>query len=403
MGVRTLVAGVATAVLLGAPTAGAETVRIYSSLPLYGDSRPQSEDIVRAMRMALKANDGMAGRFTVDYVSLNDATRKLGFWDPRKVAANARRAASDPRAVAYLGEFNSAATANSLPIINEAGLLQVSPSNTAVGLTRSAGGEPGEPDRYYPTGRRNYGRVVPADHLQAAALGALMVDERCERVYVVAAALPYGSGMAKLVVRRARRLGIETRRGPTIAEDFQAFRRLARKVKRSGADCFFFGGITFFQAPPVFNAVGRAAPRLKLFGPDGLAEFAFGEGLRPGVRKRVRLTNPTLARRDYPAAGRAFFAAFKARYGRFPEPYAIYGYEAMAVALDAIARAGEAGGPSDAGREAIVDAFFATRDRQSVLGTYGIDANGDTTLGAYGVFRVRRDGGIRYDRMVSSG
>jgi branched-chain amino acid transport system substrate-binding protein len=401
---RRLGIGLTMAALLGlAQGAGAETVRIYSSLPLYGPSRPQSEDIVRAMRMALRANDGMAGRFTIDFVSLNDATRRTGFWTAKKVAANARRAAADPAAVAYLGEFNSAATVFSLPILNEAGLLQISPSNTSVGLTRSAGGEPGEPDRYYPTGRRTYGRVVPANHLEARALGALMADERCARVYAVAAAEPYGIGMARLAVRAAHEHGVETRRGPRIGERFEAFRRLARRVKRSDSDCFFFGGPTFLHAPEVFNTVGAANPRLKLFGPDSLAEFEFAHELRPGVRKRVWITNPTLGRRGYPAAGRAFFAAFKARYGHFPEPYAIYGYEAMAVALDAIARAGDAGGPTDAGREAIVDAFFATRNRESVLGTYGIDKHGDTTLSDYGVFRPARGGGITFDRVISSG
>jgi branched-chain amino acid transport system substrate-binding protein len=57
-----------------------------------------------------------------------------------------------------------------------------------------------------------------------------------------------------------------------------------------------------------------------------------------------------------------------------PDPYAIYGYEAMRLALDAIQR-------SQTGENAdVLKALFATKDRQGVLGTYSIDENGDTTL-----------------------
>ena len=55
----------------------------------------------------------------------------------------------------------------------------------------------------------------------------------------------------------------------------------------------------------------------------------------------------------------------------------------MSAVLDAIARAGSRD------RAAVVRAFFATRDRDSVLGRYSIDANGDTTLSTYGVVRIR--------------
>ena len=71
------------------------------------------------------------------------------------------------------------------------------------------------------------------------------------------------------------------------------------------------------------------------------------------------------------------------------------------MALDSIARAGGAAGPTDAGRKAIVDAFFATRGRESVLGTYDIDANGDTTLSDYGAFRPRLGGGFTFDQVIT--
>jgi branched-chain amino acid transport system substrate-binding protein len=142
---------------------------IYSSLPLQGDSRPQSVSVNNGEELALEKAGGKIGKFTINYKKLDDATAAAGKWDPGATSADARKAAQDKSTIAYLGEFNSGSSAISIPILNEAGILQISPSNTAVGLTRSQGADKGEPDKYYPSGKRTYGRVVPADHIQAAA------------------------------------------------------------------------------------------------------------------------------------------------------------------------------------------------------------------------------------------
>src|SRR5919108_229630 len=150
-------------------SSGGSTLTIYSSLPLQGDSRPQSEDVVAGEKLALEEAGGKVGNFTIKYVSLDDATAAAGKWDPAQTSSDARKAAQDKSTIAYLGEFNSGASAISIPILNEANVLQISPSNTYVGLTRAEGADKGEPDKYYPAGKRTYGRVVPADHIQAEA------------------------------------------------------------------------------------------------------------------------------------------------------------------------------------------------------------------------------------------
>ena len=83
----------------------------------------------------------------------------------------------------YIGEFNSGASKVSIPILSEAGVPQISPANTYVGLTTDdPGSEPGEPDKYYPTGDRTYTRIVPKDTIQAAALVTLMKGDGCTKV-----------------------------------------------------------------------------------------------------------------------------------------------------------------------------------------------------------------------------
>jgi branched-chain amino acid transport system substrate-binding protein len=380
---------------------GGSTLTIYSSLPLQGDSRPQSEDVVRGMKLALEQKGGKAGNNTIKYVSLDDATASTGKWEPGQVSSNARKAVGDDNAIAYLGEFNSGASAVSIPIVNEAGILQISPSNTYVGLTREEGAEKGEPAKYYPTGERTYGRVVPADHIQAAAVVSYMKEQGCTNVYILNDKEVYGKGIADQVEKIGGEQGLEVKGNDGIDTKAANFRALADKVKGAGAGCFFFGGITQNKGVQVFKDVAAGSPDIKMFGPDGVAESAFTEKLGTSLEKQTFITNPTLDPKFYPPAAQKFFDDFKAKYGKDPEPYAIYGYEAMSIALLAIESAGDAAKADEAGRKAVVDAFFNTKGRESVLGTYDIDENGDTTLSDYGGYKIE-GGKLVFDKVIKA-
>jgi hypothetical protein len=163
------------------PTHGTRT--IYSSLPLQGVQREQTLDLVRGIKLALKEAGNKAGPFTIKYVSMDDSSTEAGTWTAKKVAANARAAAQDKSTAAYIGQFNSGASAISIPILSDAHVPQISPSNTTVGLTSNEpGAEPGTPQKHYPSGFRNYVRLVPRDTVQGAALATMMQKDGCQRV-----------------------------------------------------------------------------------------------------------------------------------------------------------------------------------------------------------------------------
>jgi branched-chain amino acid transport system substrate-binding protein len=369
----------------GSEGSGGGTLNVYSSLPLQGASRPQSEDVINGIKLALKQKNNKCGDFTIKYESLDDATAAAGKWEPSATAGNARKVAQDDSAIAYLGEFNSGASAISIPITNEAGILQVSPANTALGLTKGgAGAEPGEPDKYYPTGERNYGRVVPIDTIQGAAQAQWMKDEGVQSVYILDDAEVYGKGVAKNTQGSAEKVGIKIAGNDSWDGQASNYRALAAKIKETGADAVFTGGIIDNNAPQLYKDLHAAMPDAKLFGPDGVATVDFSKEIPAEVQAKSYLTAPTLSPDELPPAGQQFYKDYEAEYGEPQneiDPYAVYGYEAMAVVCDAIAQGGD-------DRKAVIDAFFSTKGRESPLGSYDIDPDGDTTLSDYGGYKA---------------
>ena len=190
------------------------------------------EDVINGIKLALKEHGSKAGGFTIKYMSLDDSTAAEGKWDAGQTKSNARKVAQDDKAIAYIGEFNSGASANSIPTTNEAGILQVSPSNTALGLTKSGdGADAGEPDKYYPTGKRTYGRVVPIDTIQGAAQAQYMKDEGVTSVYILNDKEVYGLGVAANTKSAVEKLGIKVAGEDGWDGKAANYRALASKIK----------------------------------------------------------------------------------------------------------------------------------------------------------------------------
>ena len=373
---------------------GANTIDIYSSLPLQGASTAQTNPMVNGIKLALAEAGGKAGQWTVNYQSLDDSTAAAGKWDPGQTAANARKVATDPKAVYYIGEFNSGASEVSIPILNQGGIPQVSPANTYVGLTLNVppASPPGEPQKYYPTGTRTFLRIVPTDSIQAASDLTAMKSAGCTKVAVANDKEAYGAGLATLLELEKGFYGVTITSNTGIDPTAPNFRSYASTIQGQGADCFFFAGIVSNGAVQITKDVHSAIPTAKVFGGDGVCTDSYTSAAKGGVPASLYpLTECTVATLDLAAypGGKTFLAAYKAKYGTSnPDPYAIYGYEVMKLGLDTIKSLGAQGNS----KSAVLKALFATTARQSVLGVYGFDKNGDTTLKSYGLYKVGSNG-----------
>jgi branched-chain amino acid transport system substrate-binding protein len=211
--------------------AAGSQLAIYSSLPLQGPEAQASEQIVNGEKLALADARGRAGDFKVGYLSLDDANPTTGQWSPGVTATNAKTAADDTSTIAYLGDYDSGATAVSLPLINAAGILQLSPASPYVGLTSSLDAGQDEPERFYPTGRRTFARLQPGDPAQAVAQAQLMGLLGVHSVYVLDDQGAFEMPLADIVAREAGRAGI--RSWPMTVSPQRLVRRLPARSKRS--------------------------------------------------------------------------------------------------------------------------------------------------------------------------
>jgi branched-chain amino acid transport system substrate-binding protein len=380
----------------GGEGGGAPTVKLVSDLPLQGSSRIETVSMVNAIKLALEQRNYKAGDIKIEYESMDDATAQAGQWDEAKCAENAQKAAQDEEVVGWIGPFNSGCAAVEIPILNEAQLGMISPANTYIGLTKPSP-DPSEPEKYYPTGERNYSRVIVADDKQGAAGAKLMEQQGFESVYILDDKETYGKGLADEVQKYAEEIGIEILGREGIDGSAPNYRSLMNKIKQTDPDAIYFGGIIENNAGQLVKdkvGAGMSNDDVAFIGPDGIYIDTFiSQGGTAAERSYV--TFGGLPPSQLSAEGQEFVEQFEKKYGEV-HAYTAYAYEAANVMLEAIERAGEDG---EVDREEVVQEIFATKDYEGVLGTWGFDEDGDTTLTELSVVRVV-NGEFELDRIL---
>lgn len=338
-----------------------DTLTVYSSLPLQGPLGELGRDVLRAEKLALSEAGGRSGAYNVSFVSLDSSDGETGRWDPGKVAANARRAVQTANTIAYLGELEAGASAVSVPILNEGGLLQVSPRDTYGGLTERLGR--GEPEKYYPSGRENFARNVPPGNEQVALLVRAMRDQGVRRLVLADDRRLNGQMLGDDLVRAATTAGIEVVRRLRLDAGGDVPESFGEDVLGERPDAFLYAGAFSDFAVGALRAVHAAGPSVRLFGTDDLAIAPELPRAIGSAGERLQLTGID------PATTADFARRFEAAYGERPDRQAILGYRAMQLVLEAVERAGEGA------------------DRRSVVVRDGMEAAG-TPLATYVRYRI---------------
>jgi DNA-binding SARP family transcriptional activator/ABC-type branched-subunit amino acid transport system substrate-binding protein len=365
---------------------GRADVLVVSDLPLQGDTRLSSVQMAQAITFVLREHRFRAGRFRIAYQSCDDAVASSGIYDDAKCVANGRAYAQDRDVAGVIGTFHSGCTERMLPELNRAAggpVPMVSPLNTYVGLTRPAE-KPGLLSTFYPTGQRNFVRVIPPDDVQAGALARLAHDRGDRRAFV----LDNGEGGYSVLVARAfttaaRRLGITVAGSGRWDPEAPSFPRLVDRVAAARPDAVLIAGFADDATGRLIRLLRhRLGPDVDLMGPDGLGPAPLLMHVAGPAAKGVFIGYTGVPVPDLPPAGARFFARFaRTQSGVEIEPTAIYAAEATEVMLDAIAR-------SDGTRGSVLRQLFRTRLRGSLVGDVSFDPNGDAEQARVTVLRV---------------
>jgi branched-chain amino acid transport system substrate-binding protein len=377
---------------------------IVSDLPLGGRSilHLSAAQLSQAILFSLRRHGFRAGRFAIGYQACDDYnvayTSSANFW--ARCRPNARAYAANPSVVAVIGPFNSPCASREIAVANRARggpLAMISPAATSVGLThRAPGSQPGEPGIYYPTGLRNFVRIVPSDDVQGAADAMLARRLGLRRLFVAHdgfRALPYGVGIAKSFEVSASRLGLQVvgsrawplPQGPRAATaNRPAIAAFVRTIASTHPDGVFLGGVEEDPSvPPLIHRLRRALPRIQLIAPDAFAFFPqLVRDVGPAVEGMI-VSQPEIAPSLLRGPGHRFAAEFGRQIGGTFYPWTAYGAQAADVLLDAIAS-------SDGTRPSVTRSLFRTRVRNGLIGSFSFTPSGDTTAGSVTMIRVER-------------
>jgi branched-chain amino acid transport system substrate-binding protein len=344
--------------------------------------------MTKAIAYELNANGWKAGKYKIGYQSCDDSTASAGKWDPAKCSANAGVYARNKSVIGVLGTFNSGCAEIEVPITNRAGLQYVSPANTYIGLTHKPA-LPGEPQKYYPTGKRTYARVVAADDFQGAADVLQLKALGVKSVYVLNDKEAYGFGVAsavKNVASGAKNLGIKVSGFEAWDPKASSYSDLATKIKSSGAQAVFLGGLECENGGKLIKDLRAGlGTSVILEAPDGFSSFKDTIAHAGSASDGMYITIAGEPYQNLNAAGKKFDAAFGKSIGLTPakvNPYSNYGATAMLVMLHAIASSGGK-------RAGVSKGVYGRSFPNTPVGTFQLNKNGDTNAGVISVYHVK--------------
>ncbi len=287
-----------------------------------------------------------------------------------------------------IGTFNSGAAEIEIPILNRAPngpIAMVSPANTYVGLTHGGPGTAaGEPGKYYPTGKRNYARVVAADDYQGAADAILAKSVGIKKVFILNDKEAYGLGVATNFKNAAVKLGVKVVGFTAWDGKASSYEALAVKIKASGAQGVFVGGLICENGGKVVKDIAAG---------DGFTPISATVQQAGAASEGAFVSVAGLPNASLKGAGAAFVKNFTKADKKAPDPYSVYAAQAAEAIVGAIAQ-------SNGTRADVAKQLFKIHLKNSILGTLSFNANGDVTANPVTIYRIKGGKSTTYKVIV---
>jgi branched-chain amino acid transport system substrate-binding protein len=363
------------------------TIKIGVDLPVSGADAsigmPTQNGAVLAVEEANR-NGFAGGKFKLDTSLLDDAVQ--GKHDPAAGAQNVKTFISDSTVLAMVGPFNSNVAKSEIPLTNDAGLAQISPSNTNDGLTI---GDDAKKLRTAHPDVNTYFRVCTRDAKQGAALAQVAADRlKLKKVFVIDDNETYGKGLADVFDASFRQLGGTVLGHEHITANQVDFKALLTKIKAQGPDAVFFGGNTSTGGGLIRRQMSDVGlGKTPFLGGDGISDDEFEKQAGDSANgSYMTVASPDATK--LPSA-KAFVDAYKARFKTDVGPYSANAYAAAKIEIAAFEKAiADAGGKMPT-RGDVLKYIAATKEFDSPIGKIGFDANGDTTSPVLSLLNVQ--------------
>lgn len=357
---------------------GGLAVKVGIELPMSGGEAPNGVPTANGVQLAVEQNpvDG----FTVTINQQDDALN--GKHDPNQGAKNIQTLANDPAVLFVVGPYNSNVAQAEIPVGNGAGLMQCSPANTAVGLTK---GDAAKALRQTNPDKIAYVRVATTDDNQGAGTADIAYNiAGAKTAYALDDTQTYGVGLVDGFTDAYTKFGGTIAKRDGVPDSTTDFTSYVTTAKGLNPGIIMYGGVTtsgigLFRKQMATQGLSN----IPLVGGDGIVDGSADTASSflnvAGPDGAMNTYGTVAAIHDIPNPDK-FKADYKAKFNTDPGSYSAPGYACTQVFLQALKAVGT--GVTDLAqlREA-VRAYVAdtTHTYDTVLGKVGFDANGDTT------------------------
>jgi len=378
--------------------ANAPTIKIGVDLPVSGADAsigiPTQNGAVLAVEEANK-NGFAGGKYKLEASLLDDAVQ--GKHDPAAGAQNVKNFIADSAVLAMVGPFNSNVAKSEIPLSNDAGLVQISPSNTNDGLTV---GDDAKKLRTAHPDVNAYFRVCTRDSKQGSALAQVAAQRLgYKKVFIIDDNETYGKGLADVFDASFKSLGGTVLGHEHITANQVDFKALLTKVKSQNPDAVFFGGNTSTGGGLIrrqMSDVGMA--KTPYLGGDGISDDEFEKQAGDSANGSYMTTAAPDA--DKLPSAKTFVDAYKARFKSDVGPYSANAYAAAKIEIAAIEKAVTDNGGKMPTRADVLKNVAGTTNFDSPIGKIGFDSNGDTTAPILSLFKVVNGKRVTIDQIT---
>lgn len=365
------------------------------SLPQQGSQGAAGNALISGMRLALDEVHNHVGHIKVRLVVRDSAVRQGGAWSAVAVNANAQAAALDPDAVFYVGDLSDGATQITAPIVNGAGIAQVSPGSTYIGMTNAVKGVTiaSEPKRYVPSGTRTFLRLQPSDAVEAAAMVTELKQYGCHEIAIAHDYETRDWKLAELIDAAAHHFGLAVAANGYFAKPgFGVVHSYLQQLEKLGTHCV---ALAAHSSPGIGQLTAGLATNLPgglIVGGSGVCTGSWlagpGAEVSDAASKRLRCVSPQLPLAAY-AGGSTFKQLWSAHYPGQPASWeGLAGYATAQLAIDALSTAGT----GDDLRAEVRRSLFSGADHATVMGELSFGRYGNVDGAGYGIFRVSHHG-----------